>query len=74
MRTQKKTGAWGGVYDYVKEHVYVVERGIKGFISWEETVHTDRIENTRSLIITTSDKPDDVIINGITYVPVTRGG
>lgn len=70
MATNKIRGAWGGLYDNVKDRVYTVRRtALMGIIQWDEIVHTDRLENTRVLSCTTTGVPDKVYVDGVEYIP-----
>jgi hypothetical protein len=58
------------MYEKVKDREYFIQRrGFLGLTHWDERVHVDRIENYLTLEVTSSQKPDKVIVNGVTYKP-----
>lgn len=58
------------MYEKVKEREYFIQRrGFLGLVHWDERTHVERIENYLTLEIKSSQKPDKVIINGVTYKP-----
>ena len=58
------------MYEKVKDREYFIQRRwFLGLVNWDERTHVDRIENYLTLEVTSSQKPDKVIVNGVIYRP-----